>query len=61
MMAAVKKGAWERERRMKYAVVVDADEGEDGGDDDDDENNFDYSSGQVHRRGKHHHGMHRGQ
>jgi len=58
MVAAVKKGAWERERRMKYAKVVDADEGEGGGDDD--ENNFDYSLGQVHRRGEHH-GIHRGQ
>ena len=52
MMAAVKKGAWERERRMKYARVVSEDEG-------DDENNFDYSWGQVHH-GKHH-GIHRGQ
>jgi len=57
MMAAVKKGAWERERRKKYEMVVDVDEGEDAGDDD--ENNFDYSWGQVHH-GKHH-GIHHGQ
>lgn len=57
MMAAVKKGAWEREKHMTCGMVVNVDEGEDG--DDDDEDNFDYGWGQVHR-GKHH-GIHHGQ
>jgi hypothetical protein len=54
---AEKAGAWERERRKKYAMVVEADGGEDV--DGDDENSFDYSWGQVHR-GKHR-GIRRGQ